>query len=167
MQSVAQTYAALRRFEKIARLLCQRLNVSRKLWRAEEIDFFLGKIERGFEPRAHAHDRIEQRLHAIGKFALETSHRGACASFAAAGDQIGDRFGLRQIELAVEKCAFGEFAGPRRTSAESERATQKLVEHDRTSVRMKFDDILAGERPRRREVNGETAIERLFVAGIK
>ena len=49
-------------------------------------------------------------LHRDGKLALHRAQRGARRLDRAAVDQIGDRFGLGQVELVVEESAAGELA---------------------------------------------------------
>src|SRR4026208_1558405 len=46
------------------------------------------------------------------------SPRGGGGCGRAGGDEVGDRLGLREIDLVVEECALGEFTGPRATRAE-------------------------------------------------
>ena len=71
----------------------------------EEVDLLLGKIDRRFDVHARLGDGFGQRMHGDGELALQRAQRGARRLDRAAVDQIGDRFGLRQVELVVEKCA--------------------------------------------------------------
>ncbi len=132
----------------------------------EEIDFFLGKIQRRLEPRAQANQCVKQQPHRARKVALETALRCACRGCRAAGDEIGDCFGLHQVELAVEEGSLGELARSRRAGTELQHAAQEQVEHGRTAMCVQLDDVFAGVRARRDETDGKAAVDRItaFVA---
>ncbi len=117
----------------------------------QEVDFFLGKVDRGFGPHPQLEHALRQLVHLHREFALQRAQRGARGLCRAAVDQVGDRFGLREVELVVEVCALRELAGLRRSRTEFEHAAQQQVEHDRAAVPVQFEHVLAGERMRRRE----------------
>ena len=88
-------------------------------------------------------------------------------------DQVGDGFGLREVELVVEESALGELA--RRGDAQSgqallarrivtlarglEAARDQQLQHDRATVRLELEDVFAGVRMRRREEDRQTAVD--------
>ena len=78
-------------------------------------------------------------------------------------DEIRDRFGLHQIELAIEHRAFGEFARLRKSRTAREDRGDDALDEQRTSVQRQFDEIVAGERVRRDVADGDALIERLSV----
>ncbi|NYH17813.1 hypothetical protein GGD41_005041 [Paraburkholderia bryophila] len=88
--------------------------------------------------------------------------------FGAGLDQIGDGFGLRQVELVVEESAAREFARLRETQAERaaglDAALQHELQHDRTAVALQFDHVFAGVRMRRRKVERDAAVEHVAAA---
>ena len=59
-------------------------------------------------------------------------------------NQIGDRFRLDQIPLAVEKRAQRELAGLGQPRPGRDRARDNRLQHDRAAMRADFDDVLAG-----------------------
>ncbi len=94
------------------------------------------------------------------ELAFERTHRGARRLRGAARDEIGDRFGLQQIDLIVEECAQRELAGFRGARAEPVGGSQHGVADDAPAMAVKLDDILARERGRRGEKQYEASIER-------
>ena len=87
-----------------------------------------------------------ERAHASREFAVEAAQRGARGGFGPARDEIGDRFGLREVELAVEERAFGEFAGPRVARAELDETREQESQHDGAAVRVQLEHVFAGVR---------------------
>ena len=85
-----------------------------------EIDFFVGKIDGRFDEHAQIRDLRLQLGDARREFALHGTHRGARRGRGAGIDQIGNGFGLRNIDLAVQEGALAELAGPRHAAAEFE-----------------------------------------------
>src|SRR3546814_4012767 len=74
-------------------------------------------------------------------------------------DLVGDRLGLRQIESAIEKCALGEFAGARGPRTSSAGRPHQQLECHRAAVRLQLDDVFAGKRMWRGEVQHESAVD--------
>ena len=60
-------------------------------------------------------------------------------------DQVGHRFGLGEIELAIEEGAPAELAGFGQTGAEVETTGKQHLHDDRTAVALQFKDVLAGK----------------------
>ena len=111
---------------------------------AEKIDLFLGKVDGGFHVGAQVDQRVGEPLHHARELALQRAHRGA-RGFARAGvDEIGDGFGLRQIDLVVVERALGEFAGPRAACAELEAAFDQRLDDHRPAVTLQLEHVLAG-----------------------
>src|SRR5690606_29905466 len=59
-------------------------------------------------------------------------------------DDVEDRLGLRQVELAVEVGAERELAGPGRTGAGREAEVEDASQHCGPAVRLELDDVLPG-----------------------
>ncbi len=91
---------------------------------------------------------------------LQRVHRRARRLLGAGVDQIGDRFGLRQIELVVEKRAFGELAGPGDAHVgQRQHALEQQIEDHRPAVALQFQHVFAGKGVRPREPQRDALIE--------
>ena len=71
----------------------------------------VGKIDRRLEMRQQSQQTRAPAAVERAKIAVELAQRLAPLRLGLGRDEIGDRLGLRQVELAVEKGAAGEFAG--------------------------------------------------------
>ena len=76
-------------------------------------------------------------------------------------DQIGDGFGLHQVELVVQECPLGKLARLRGPGAQFERPVDQPLQDERAAVALQLEDVLAGEGLRRRKVEGNTAVDHL------
>ena len=105
----------------------------------------LGKIDRGFEPGDQIEERRVDLTDRVGQRALQLIERGARLERRHRVDQVGDRFGLRQIDPAVQKCAKRELAGLREPRAAAPSPPRRSpAQDDGTAVRAQLDDVLAG-----------------------
>jgi hypothetical protein len=76
-------------------------------------------------------------------------------------DQIGKRFGLRQIELSMFEGAPRELSGLRRPdTAHGGEHFREMCDDRAPAVDMKFRHILAGETVRRREPQHQSVINK-------
>src|SRR5207302_3920890 len=71
----------------------------------ETLDLFFRKIEHRLNERAQLDELGAERADRCGELPLERAQRAARRLAARRIDQVGDRLGLRQIELALEKGA--------------------------------------------------------------
>ena len=83
----------------------------------DEVIALFGKIDRRFEPRDQIEQRRVDRRRSPSSVCLQLIERGAGLQRRDRIDQIGDRFGLRQIDPAVQKRAQRELAGLREPRA--------------------------------------------------
>jgi hypothetical protein len=81
----------------------------------------------------------------FGKLALQRTHRRTGSAGRRGVDQIGNGFGLCQIELAIEEGAAAEFAGFGQPRTEIEAARQEHLHDNRSAVALQFEDIFAGK----------------------
>ena len=81
------------------------------------------------------------------------------ASSLAASIRVGDAFGLRQIELVVEKCAPGEFARFREARAQRQTALEQALHHGVAAMPLQLKHVFAGKGMRRREKQGDALID--------
>ena len=102
----------------------------------------------------------------LTQFAAELPHCLAALRLGLGRGEIGDRLGLQQIELAVEKGAAGEFAGLGEPQPEPGEHLHDRGEHGAAAVQMEFRHILAGRTPRRRKPQDQPLIERLSALRI-
>src|SRR6185312_16733225 len=99
-----------------------------------ELDVLVGKIQSRFGE----HPKLGQALDECAYFSRKRPAQAARGS--ARGrrrrrvDQVGDTLGLRQVDLAVEECPLGEFAGLRKAGSELEATAQNLREHRGAAV---------------------------------
>ena len=77
-------------------------------------------------------------------------------------DNVGHRFGLSQIHLAVQEGSTGVFTGfSQANPLDATNRLQQIADNQRISVRVKFQDVFAGVGIRRFEVDVQEAIEHL------
>jgi hypothetical protein len=129
----------------------------------QKIDFLVGKIDGGLDVGAQSRDPRFQIGDARGELALHRAHRRASCGGGAGVDQVGNRFGLRDVDFAVQEGALRELAGPRQAAAEFEQALQQQIDDERAAVALDFQHVFAGVRRRRGKVQGEALIHAVAV----
>ena len=159
VQAVEQAHAAPARGEDVIELVAQALEIAEHGRVGQKVDFLFGEIDGRLDPDAQAYDALGEGVHLSRKVAFETAHGGARGGFGAARDQVGDRFGLGQVDLAVEEGTLGELAGPRVARTERDATLEQAAQHDRAAMHLQLEHILAGERMRCRKVQQQAAIE--------
>ena len=80
-------------------------------------------------------------------------------------DEVRDRLGLGEVELAVEERPFGELARPGRARAEGEDPAGHPVEDNRAAVTLKLQRVLTGIGVRGGKPEGEPGVQGLAVTG--
>ena len=109
----------------------------------------ISALQQGFDPA---------RKHTLHRLQCRTG-----AGLRAGSDEVGDGFGLRQVQLAVEKGTFGEFAGSCQPRAKLADTTEQRIEQHRAAVSLQFQHVLAGVGGRIREVQQQAAIDQRTV----
>ncbi len=89
----------------------------------------------------------------------------ACRLLGAAGDEVGNRLGLREVELVVEKRSLGEFAGLCKPRAKLDGGVNEHRHDDRPAMALQLQNRLACERAGRRKVKRDAAVQ-LLAAGV-
>ena len=102
----------------------------------------------------------------IAQFAAELAQGLAALRLGLGRGEIGNRLGLQQVELAVEKGAAGEFAGLGEPRPEPGECLHDRSEHSSAAVQMELHDILAGRAPRPRKPQDQPLIEHLSALRI-
>ena len=129
----------------------------------QRIDLLLGEVERSLGERAQLDQLIDERADRAGELAAQAAHRAPRGGLGRRVDHVGDRFGLREVELVVEKGAARELAGLREPRAELERAAQQHREDERAAVALELEHVLAGVGMRRGEVERDAVVDRRAV----
>src|ERR1700733_714523 len=94
-----------------------------------------------------------------GEFALQGAYRRSRGSGGAGIDQIGNRFSLCDVDLAVQKSAFAELTGPRHAAAEFQQTLQDQIDDERAAVTLHFQNMFSGIRSGRGKEQSEALIE--------
>ena len=126
--------------------------------------FIIRKIEHGLDVRRDGQEGIVERADASAKGILELGGGEARCAFGTGLDEIQDGFGLSQIEFAVQKSAFGEFAGFGLACAGGKEGLQNAASGLGSAVALDFGGIFAGERVRGAE-NEQQGIVEDFAGG--
>ena len=77
-------------------------------------------------------------------------------------NDIGHRFSLGQVHLAIQEGSAGVFTGFSQTNPlDATNRLQQIADNQRISVRVKFQDIFAGVGIRRLEIDVQEAVKHL------
>ena len=104
-------------------------------------------------------DVVAQREQATRQSAVELRERLTLHGRGARIDQIGDRFGLHQIQAAVQHGAARELARCRQSRAGGHAGGQHERRHHVASVRADLHDVVARVRARRRKPGDQRIVE--------
>ncbi len=122
---------------------------------------FVGKIDRGFEMGESMGQPARPIAIEIAEFAVELAQCLTALRIGLGHREVGDRLGLGEVELAVQKGAAGELAGLGEPQPEPAQRPHYRGEHGAAAVQMELGDILAGGARRGREPQDESVVERL------
>src|ERR1700730_5586584 len=126
----------------------------------------IGKIDRRLEMGKNAGQAIPPTAVEAAKLAVELAQRLTALRLGLGRGEIGDGFGLQQIELAVEKGPAGKLAGLREAESETGQRPHDRGEHRATAVQMQLGDILPRSAVRPREPQDQPVVEPLSGRGI-
>src|SRR5690348_8111744 len=120
----------------------------------KEVDFLLRKVDRRLDVGTQIDDGLGEAAHHVGELALQRAH-GRAHGFPGAGiDEVGNGFGLGEIELVVEESPLREFA--RLSSARTElheTGHQRLLD-ERASMSLELENMFPGIGMRTRKEEG-------------
>ncbi len=175
LDALAQQRALPRAPHHLRQRALQRRQLAMGIRLAQEIDLFLRKIERGLHQHAQVHQRIAQPVDLVGEGTRQRTAGAARGGFGAGVDQVGDRLGLREVDLVVQERALGELAGPRQPQARQARpargtvrlagglqaAGQQQLQHHGAAVRLQLQHVLSGVAVRRGKIQRQPLVDGL------
>jgi hypothetical protein len=106
LDAFAQQRALLRALHHGGQLRLQPFELAVGVGLLQEVDLFFGKVERGLDQHAQVDQRVAQRVDLARELARQRTRGAAGRGLGAGVDQVGDRLGLRQVDLAVEEGAL-------------------------------------------------------------
>jgi hypothetical protein len=87
---------------------------------------------------AHTRYRIDELMNAPREVPSQRSRGRTRSLFGTGLDQIGNRFGLGEIEATIQERAFGELTWARKTATQRQTAPQNGLQALRTAVALQF-----------------------------
>ena len=143
----------------------------------QEVDFFFRKIQRRLDQHAQVDQRIAQPVNLFGKIARQGTAGAAGCCFCAGVDQIGNRFGLRQIDFVVQKSTFRKLTRLRHPQTRQTRLARGRVgfgrrleatryqqlQHHRPTVRLQLQHVFTGEGVRGHKVQRQAVVNRAAI----
>ena len=136
----------------------------RHLAAREEFHLLVGKVDRGLDKDPQPGDALVQGMHFRGESAFQGSKGAPGGGGGRAGDQVGHRFRLGQVELAVDVGPLGELARPGQAGAFGEYCFQNQLQHHRAAVALQFHHIFARKGARARKVECDPPVQGLAPA---
>lgn len=94
----------------LAGVIARTLHARPRLLPPNELVTLLGEIERGLQPRDHMQKRVSNRRRLAAQQTFDVAQRQLGLKRRSRIHEIGDRFGLNEIELSVQDRALGELA---------------------------------------------------------
>mmetsp|Transcript_32493 Transcript_32493/g.76308 ORF Transcript_32493/g.76308 Transcript_32493/m.76308 type:complete len:400 (-) Transcript_32493:129-1328(-) len=161
LQAVAQQGALAGAGLDGAQLRRQAVEPSEGIGLLEEVDFFLGEVERGFHQHAQLDELVAQHADLLAQRAAEGPARAAGGGFSAGVDQVGHGLGLGQVELAVQEGALGELSrlGQPQVDTGLDDPRQQQLHHHGAPVGLQLQHMLAGVGMRGRKVQREALVD--------
>ncbi|MPM33493.1 hypothetical protein SDC9_80069 [bioreactor metagenome] len=169
LDAFAQQRALLRALHHRPQLRLQPLQLPRRIGLLQKIDLFFREVQSRLHQHAQMDQRVAQRVDLFGERARQRTPRTARSRLGARIDQIGNRLGLGQIDLVVEKRPLRELPRLRQPQLRRRRARQlhaaryQQLQHHRPAMRLQLQHILAGIAVRPRKEQRQPPINRLPV----
>ena len=139
----------------------QRVDRRRKRAGIDKMITLLGKIDRRLEARDQIEERRVDVRDRARQRAVELIEGRARLQRRRRLNQIGDRFGLHQIDPSIEKRAQRKLAGLRQARAACNRGADHRMKDHRAPVRAQLDDVVSRIRSGRRKRRGDDVIDRV------
>jgi hypothetical protein len=123
----------------------QAFQAAKGIGRLEEVDVFLGEIQRRLDQHAQVDQFLVQFADGARELALQRTHRRTGSAGRCSIDQVGNRLGLGKVHLAVEEGTSAEFARFGQPGAEIQAAGEQQLHDHRAAVALQFEDVFAGK----------------------
>ncbi|MNP23714.1 hypothetical protein D3C76_1164320 [compost metagenome] len=78
-------------------------------------------------------------------------------------NQVGNGFGLGEVQFVVEEGALTEFPRPGETATQFQAALEQHIQNNRTAMALQLQHIFACERVRAGEIQGNALVQHLVV----
>ncbi len=136
------------------------VKIPRYLAVGEKIDLFIREVDGRFHIDAQADQALHQLLDFVGELPLQGVHGTAGGLLAGGFDEVGDGFGLGQIQLVIHEGALAELAGAGRAQPlDLQDAAHQHVHDDRAAVALQLQHVFAGEAVGGLEQQGDALIQ--------
>jgi hypothetical protein len=126
----------------------------------QKVDLFFREVQRGLDQHAQVNQRIAQHMDFFGEITRQRTAGAAGCSLGAGIDQVGNRFGLRQVDLVVQKSALRKLARLRHAQTGQARlaggrvvlgrrlqaARHQQLQNHRATVCLQLQHVFARER---------------------
>ncbi|ANY61086.1 hypothetical protein MA05_01965 [Comamonas aquatica] len=172
LDAFAQQRALLGAGQHLAQLVAQRVQLAIGIGLLQEVDLFLGEVQRGLDQ----HTQVDQGFAQLADLAREVARQRAAGAarrrLGAGVDQVGNRLGLGQVDLVVEEGALGELTGLGQAQAGQDRgavgprrlrglqaARQQQLQHHGAAVGLQLQHVLAGVAVRAGEVQRQAMVD--------
>ncbi|MNN18922.1 hypothetical protein D3C81_1321420 [compost metagenome] len=90
----------------------------------KKVDFLLGEVDRCLDIDPQRDQCFSQAVHTFGELPLQRAQGVACCLTGTGFDQVGNRFGLGQVELVVEERPLTELSRAGQTATHLHAALQ-------------------------------------------
>ena len=171
VQALAQAGTALGGVEETPQGVVDARQAPGSVGFLQEVDFFFGEVEGGLDQHAQGEQLFGQIVNLPREDALKRSGGGSCGLLGAGFDEVGDGFGLHEVELVVQEGAFGELAGLGQADAEGsthlQHAAQQDLLDDGAAVALQLQDVFAGVGMGGREPERQAVVDGLGIGRQK
>ena len=124
-----------------------------------ELDVFFGKIELEFEEAGETNQGFAQGIDLAGEAASKLVEGEAVRARVFRSDEVGDGFGLGEVETAIQEGALGEFAGTGLAAPRFDEGAHDLALDELRAVDVELHGVLAGVGARAAQDEGEPFVE--------
>ena len=107
-------------------------------------EVFFGEVDVGFDAGLDFEQGSGEFLDAAGEFAVELAAGGTEGGVGAGANEVGNRFGLGEVEFSSEEGGAGEFAGLGGAAAAGEEIVEDAVNDEGVAVAGNFEEVFAG-----------------------
>ena len=108
-------------------------------------NIFIRKINVGLDVRQGPDHLVTEQVDALREFAGELLIGGGDGQFGAGMDEVGDGFGLGQVDAAIKEGAFGKLARQSEPRATLQECVEDELRREQAAVTRDFHDILPSE----------------------